>query len=126
MDIHVGDRDSREVSDAGAVQAAELHDGQHEMFDPIAAVNPKVKLLSDEQKKFVSRYFSKVISDEILAASIISVWFIHEITISCHVIYKISNFRVFCHSYNVLILKYNVLYLTLHNIKRCDISLNLK
>ena len=41
------------------------------MFDPIAAVNPKVKLLSDEQKKFVSRYFSKVISDEILAASIL-------------------------------------------------------
>ena len=36
---HVGDRDSGEVSDASAVPATELHDGQHEMFDPIAAVN---------------------------------------------------------------------------------------
>ena len=41
------------------------------MFDPVASVSQTNDVLNNEQKLFVKKYFSKVIADDILAASVL-------------------------------------------------------
>ena len=59
----------RSASEADLNQA--LHDGDHDIVDPVALASQITDVLNNEQKLFVKKYFSKVLADDILAASVL-------------------------------------------------------
>ena len=59
----------RSASEADLNQS--LLDGDYDMFDPVASVSQTTDVLNNEQKLFVKKYFSKVIADDILDASVL-------------------------------------------------------